>query len=117
MVFMSRIDKNNNGLGGMGDGVDVVSRTETDVKTKKPALYKVLLLNDDYTPMEFVIFVLEQFFKKGREEAASLMLQVHQDGMGVCGVFTFEIAETKVNQVMNCAKENEHPLQCAMEKA
>lgn len=85
-------------------------------KTKKPSMYKVLLLNDDYTPMEFVIHVLERFFNKSREEATDIMLHVHRRGVGVCGVFTFEIAETRVNQVMDFAKANEHPLQCIMEK-
>ena len=85
-------------------------------KTKKPSLYRVVLLNDDYTPMEFVILVLESFFKKGREEATRLMLQVHQKGSGVCGIYSYEIAETKVLQVMACAKDNGHPLQCRMEK-
>ncbi|NIZ03400.1 ATP-dependent Clp protease adapter ClpS [Thalassospira lucentensis] len=90
--------------------------TKTRPKTKKPAMYKVLLLNDDYTPMEFVVHVLERFFEKGREEATAIMLQVHQKGVGVCGVFTYEIAETKVNQVMDLARQNQHPLQCTLEK-
>ena len=101
--------------GGGGGGTGVITRIETH--TKKPTLYKVLLLNDDYTPMEFVVVVLEKFFHKGAEEAARLMLQVHQNGVGICGVFTYEIAETKVTQVMDFARQNEHPLQCAMEKA
>jgi len=92
----------------------VITRTET--KTKKPSLYKVLLLNDDYTPMEFVVHVLERFFGKGREEATRIMLHVHQKGVGVCGVYTFEVAETKVTQVMEFARNNQHPLQCTMEK-
>ncbi|WP_300395198.1 ATP-dependent Clp protease adapter ClpS [Henriciella sp.] len=90
--------------------------TETRVKTKKPSMYRVLLLNDDYTPMEFVVFVLEQFFNKSREQATRIMLHVHQKGVGVCGVYTFEVAETKVAQVMDLARRNEHPLQCTMEK-
>jgi ATP-dependent Clp protease adaptor protein ClpS len=90
--------------------------TRTDAKTKKPSLYKVLLLNDDYTPMEFVILVLERFFGKGREEATRIMLHVHQKGVGVCGVYTFEVAETKVTQVMDFARNHQHPLQCTMEK-
>lgn len=93
-------------------GVAVKSRP----KTKKPAMYKVLMLNDDYTPMEFVVFVLEQFFNKNREQATRIMLHVHQKGVGVCGVYTFEVAETKVAQVMDLARRNEHPLQCTMEK-
>ncbi len=90
--------------------------TRTDAKTKKPSLYKVLLLNDDYTPMEFVVLVLERFFGKGREEATRIMLHVHQKGVGVCGVYTFEVAETKVTQVMDFARSHQHPLQCTMEK-
>ena len=90
--------------------------TRTKAKTKKPSLYKVLLLNDDYTPMEFVVHVLERFFGKGREEATRIMLHVHQKGVGVCGVYTFEVAETKVTQVMDFARNNMHPLQCTMEK-
>lgn len=90
--------------------------TETRVKTKKPSMYRVLLLNDDYTPMEFVVFVLEQFFNKSPEQATRIMLHVHQKGVGVCGVYTFEVAETKVAQVMDLARRNEHPLQCTMEK-
>jgi ATP-dependent Clp protease adaptor protein ClpS len=90
--------------------------TKTRPVTKKPSLYKVLLLNDDYTPMEFVIHVLERFFSKGREDATKIMLHVHQKGVGVCGVYTYEVAETKVTQVMDLAKEHQHPLQCRMEK-
>jgi ATP-dependent Clp protease adaptor protein ClpS len=86
------------------------------LKVKKPSMYKVLMLNDDYTPMEFVIHVLERFFGKGAEEASQVMLQVHQKGVGICGVFTFEIAETKVNQTMELARKNQHPLQCTLEK-
>jgi len=85
-------------------------------KTKKPSLYKVMLLNDDYTPMEFVVQVLEQFFNKTQEEATRIMLHVHRRGVGLCGVFTFEIAETKVMLVMDYAKRNQYPLQCIMEK-
>ncbi len=90
--------------------------TKTRPETKKPSLYKVLLLNDDYTPMEFVVHVLERFFNKGREEATRIMLHVHQKGVGVCGVFTYEIAETKVTQVMDFARQHQHPLLCRMEK-
>ena len=90
--------------------------TRTAPKTKKPSLYKVLLLNDDYTPMEFVVVVLERFFNKGRDEATRIMLHVHQKGVGICGVYTFEIAETKVTQVMDFARKHQHPLQCTMEK-
>jgi ATP-dependent Clp protease adaptor protein ClpS len=90
--------------------------TKTRPKTKKPSLYKVLLLNDDYTPMEFVVHVLERFFNKGREEATRIMLHVHHKGVGICGVFTYEVAETKVAQVMDYARQHQHPLQCTMEK-
>jgi ATP-dependent Clp protease adaptor protein ClpS len=89
---------------------------QTRTKTKKPSLYRVLILNDDYTPMEFVVFVLERIFNKSREDATHIMLHVHQHGVGVCGVYTYEVAETKVAQVMDLARRNEHPLQCTMEK-
>ncbi len=89
---------------------------KTRPKTQKPSMYKVLLLNDDYTPMEFVVHVLESIFKKNRQEATEIMLHVHRRGVGVCGVFTFEVAETKVAQVMDFARANEQPLQCTMEK-
>ena len=85
-------------------------------RTRKPAMYKVLMLNDDYTPMEFVVHVLERFFQKNREEATRIMLHVHRRGVGVCGVFTYEVAETKVTQVMDLARQNQHPLQCTIEK-
>ncbi len=90
--------------------------TKTRPKTKKPSLYKVLLLNDDYTPMEFVVHVLEKYFNKGRSEATRIMLHVHHKGVGVCGVYTYEVAETKVTQVMDFSRQNGHPLQCTMEK-
>ena len=103
--------------GGPGDtGTDLVARTGTKTKTKRPSLYKVLLLNDDYTPMDFVVFVLERFFNKQREEATRIMLHVHQKGVGMCGIYSYEIAETKVAQVMNFARQHQHPLQCTMEK-
>ncbi len=86
------------------------------VKTKKPAMYKVLLLNDDFTPMEFVVYVLERVFRKTNAQATDIMLKVHQDGVGVAGIFTYEVAETKVDQVMSLARKNEHPLQCTMER-
>ena len=88
---------------------------EARPQLKKPLLYKVILLNDDYTPMEFVVRVLERFFHKNREEATHIMLHVHQKGLGICGVFTREVAETKVRQVMLYAAESQHPLQCTME--
>ncbi|MCH8491480.1 MAG: ATP-dependent Clp protease adapter ClpS [Oceanicaulis sp.] len=97
---------------GRGTGVALETRT----RTKRPSMYKVLLLNDDYTPMEFVIGVLMTIFHKNAEEATRIMLHVHQHGVGVCGVFTFEVAETKVAQVMDAARRSQHPLQCTMEK-
>jgi ATP-dependent Clp protease adaptor protein ClpS len=103
--------------GGNGPGgTEVVTRTRTRTQTKRPSMYRVLILNDDYTPMEFVVFVLERFFNKSREEATRIMLHVHQHGVGQCGVFTYEVAETKVAQVVDLARRNEHPLQCTMEK-
>jgi ATP-dependent Clp protease adaptor protein ClpS len=96
--------------------IDTGVVTKTRPKTQKPALYKVLLLNDDFTPMEFVVHVLELFFNKSGEDAYTIMLHVHQKGVGVCGVYTFEVAETKVTQVMDFAKEHGHPLQCTLEK-
>ncbi len=89
---------------------------KTKPKVQKPSMYKVLLLNDDYTPMEFVVHVLESIFKKSRQEATDIMLHVHRRGVGVCGIFTFEVAETKVAQVTDFAHANEQPLQCTMEK-
>jgi ATP-dependent Clp protease adaptor protein ClpS len=89
--------------------------TKPRPKTKKPSMYKVLLLNDDYTPMEFVVHVLEQFFRKPQEEAMEIMLHIHQRGVGICGVFTYEVAETKVVQVTDYARKHQHPLQCTME--
>jgi ATP-dependent Clp protease adaptor protein ClpS len=102
------------GNGGSGTGTGVVAKTRP--KTKKPSLYKVLILNDDYTPMEFVVHILEKFFNKGREQAVEIMLHVHRHGVGICGVFTFEVAETKVAQVIEFARRHQHPLQCTMEK-
>ncbi len=90
--------------------------TKTRPRTKKPALYKVLMLNDDYTPMEFVVHALQRFFGKNHEEAVRIMLHVHQRGVGICGVYTYEVAETKVNQVMDLARQHQHPLQCTIEK-
>ena len=85
-------------------------------KTKKPNMYKVILLNDDYTPMDFVIHILEKFFNKSRADATEIMLHVHRRGVGICGIFTYEIAETKVTQVMDYARMHEQPLQCTLEK-
>ena len=100
--------------GGDDDGTGAVTLTRT--KTKKPSMYKVLILNDDYTPMEFVVYVLQRFFSKSAEDATKIMLHVHQNGVGICGVFTYEVAETKVTQVMDMARQHDHPLQCTMEK-
>ena len=99
---------------GDGTGTGIVAKTRP--KTKKPSLYKVLLLNDDYTPMEFVVHILEKIFGKNREEAVEVMLHVHRHGVGMCGLFTFEVAETKVTQVIEFARRHQHPLQCTMEK-
>jgi len=85
-------------------------------KTKKPSMYKVLMLNDDYTPMEFVVHILERFFSKTRDEATRIMLHVHRRGVGICGVYTYEVAESKVTQVMDFARQHQHPLQCTLEK-
>ncbi len=104
------------GNGEPGHDQELVVR-ESKPTLQKPPLYKVLLLNDDYTPMDFVVVVLEQFFRKNREEATQIMLNVHQRGAGVCGIFTREIAETKVDQVMEFAGQNQHPLQCTLEPA
>jgi ATP-dependent Clp protease adaptor protein ClpS len=100
---------------GTGNGVGVATRTRS--RTKRPTPYRVLMLNDDYTPMEFVVLVLQRFFRMSIEEATRVMLHVHQRGVGVCGVFTYEVAETKVSQVMDFARQNQHPLQCTLEKA
>jgi ATP-dependent Clp protease adaptor protein ClpS len=90
--------------------------TKVKPRTKRPSLYRVLILNDDYTPMEFVVHVLERFFQKDAEAATTIMLHVHHHGIGECGVYTYEIAETKVTQVMDFARKHQHPLQCVMEK-
>ncbi|MBM3549914.1 MAG: ATP-dependent Clp protease adapter ClpS [Alphaproteobacteria bacterium] len=104
---------NGKGTGG-GPQTGVVVKAKP--KTKKPSMYKVLMLNDDYTPMEFVVHVLERFFAKTREEATRIMLHVHHRGVGICGVYTYEVAETKVTQVMDFARQHQHPLQCTLEK-
>ena len=101
------------GGNGTPDGVVAV---ETKTRTKKPPMYKVLLLNDDFTPMEFVVLVLERFFGMNNAQAFELMLTVHKKGLAVVGVFSYEIAETKVTQVMELARQQQHPLQCTMEK-
>mgnify|MGYP002780085741 CR=1 FL=1 len=100
--------------GGEPGGSGVVLQAKP--KTRKPSLYKVLLLNDDFTPMDFVIDVLQKFFHKSPEEATAIMLKVHTTGVGVCGVYTYEVAETKVSQVIDFGRQHQHPLQCTMEK-
>jgi ATP-dependent Clp protease adaptor protein ClpS len=101
---------------GDGRGGDTSLATKPKTKTQRPPLYKVLLLNDDYTPMEFVVHVLERFFGITHSQAVEIMLTVHKKGVAVVGVFSHEIAETKVAQVMDFARRNQHPLQCTMEK-
>lgn len=113
LVF-SRVSSNGAGDDKHDGDVGLVTRVKP--KTKKPSMYRVLLLNDDYTPMEFVVLVLERYFNKDQQEATQIMLHVHQKGIGVCGIYPFEIAETKVMQVMDLARKNQHPLQCTMEK-
>lgn len=108
-----RTDDNDRDDGGTGLGV----ATRTRTKTKKPTPYKVLMLNDDYTPMEFVVLCLQKFFRMSLEDATRVMLHVHQKGVGVCGIFSYEVAETKVTQVMDFARSQQHPLQCTLEKA
>jgi ATP-dependent Clp protease adaptor protein ClpS len=103
------------GDGKGGEQIGIATRTRT--KPKKPSMFKVLMLNDDYTPMEFVVMTLKRYFQMDLEQATRVMLHVHQKGVGVCGIFPYEIAETKVNQVMDFARQNQHPLQCTLEKA
>ena len=112
-VIKAMSDQTGDDEGGAGLGV----ATRTRTRSKTPAPYKVLMLNDDYTPMEFVVHVLQRFFKMGVDDATRVMLHVHQRGVGVCGIFTYEVAETKVAQVIDFARENQHPLQCTLEKA
>ena len=100
-----------------GSGGQVGLATKTRAKPKKPSQFKVLMLNDDYTPMEFVVVSLKRFFNMDLEQATRVLLHVHQKGVGVCGIFPYEIAETKVHQVMDFARQNQHPLQCTLEKA
>jgi len=110
----AKMQADDNEGGGSGRSTAVITRTRT--KTKKPSLYRVLILNDDYTPMEFVVHVLERFFQKNHDAAYRIMMHVHNHGVGECGVYTFEVAETKVSQVMDLARQHQHPLQCVMEK-
>ena len=118
MIFDNKIymacSKNNHKI---DDESQAEVKVKPKAKTKKPSMYKVLLLNDDYTPMDFVVFVLETLFSKTRDEATEIMLNVHKNGVGVCGIFTYEVAETKASQVVNLARRNQHPLQCHIEKA
>jgi len=113
LINMANEDQNNNNNEDFQRGLLL----DTKPKTKKPSMYNVLLLNDDYTPMEFVVMVLEKIFNKKQEEATQIMLHVHKNGIGVCGTFTYEVAESKCKSVMDMAKKNEHPLQCTMEKS
>jgi ATP-dependent Clp protease adaptor protein ClpS len=107
-------DKDRHGSGGSKQDTATITKPKT--KSKRPSLYRVLLLNDDYTPMEFVVLVLQDVFNKTREEAMRIMLHVHNQGVGECGIYPFEVAETKVTRVMDAARKNQHPLQCVMEK-
>lgn len=116
LVAIPRAEDEDGGKEGGGQG-QVGVATKARAKPKKPSQYKVLMLNDDYTPMEFVVMVLKRFFGMDLEQATRVMLHVHQRGVGVCGIFTYEVAETKVNQVMDFARQNQHPLQCTLEKA
>ncbi len=102
------------GDGGPGSGTALITRTRQ--QTRRPNMYRVLLLNDDYTTQEFVVIVLRKYFNKSVEEATRIMLHVHNHGVGECGVYTYEVAETKVTQVMDFARKHQHPLQCIMEK-
>nr|WP_234387362.1 ATP-dependent Clp protease adapter ClpS [Sphingomonas sp. STIS6.2] len=105
------------GDSGGNDRGNVGIATKTRSRTKQPTPYRVLMLNDDYTPMEFVVLCLQRFFRMDMEAATRVMLHVHQKGVGVCGTFSYEVAETKVSQVMDFAQQNQHPLQCTLEKA
>ena len=116
LINMSNEDQNNDNKNNNEDFQRGLL-LDTKPKTKKPSMYNVLLLNDDYTPMEFVVMVLEKIFNKKQEEATQIMLHVHKNGIGVCGTFTYEVAESKCKSVMDMAKKNEHPLQCTMEKS
>jgi ATP-dependent Clp protease adaptor protein ClpS len=107
-------DQDRHGSGGSKQDTATITKPKT--KSKRPSLYRVLLLNDDYTPMEFVVLVLQDVFNKTREEAMRIMLHVHNQGVGECGIYPYEVAETKVTRVMDAARKNQHPLQCVMEK-
>lgn len=114
--FLKWVMQGPNKHGAIDDDGETGLATKTRPKVKKPSMYKVLMLNDDYTPMEFVVHVLQRYFNLSSEQATEIMLNVHHRGVGVCGVFTYEIAETKVSQVMDLARKNQHPLQCTIEK-
>ena len=111
---MADDDKKRKGNAPSDPNVAVITKTKP--QTKRPNMYRVLILNDDYTPMEFVTHVLERFFSKDHEAATRIMLHVHHHGIGECGIYTYEVAETKVTQVMDFARKHQHPLQCVMEK-
>ena len=113
MTTITMSEENDN---TQGPGVDIGVISKPETRTKRPSLYKVIMLNDDYTPQEFVVWLLQTIFKKAPEDAMRIMMHVHQTGIGVCGVYTYEVAETKVAQVMELARRNQHPLQCTMEK-
>ena len=113
-VSAPRMSNDENRNTGTGPSTSVITKVKP--KTKRPNLYRVLILNDDYTPMDFVVLVLERFFQKNHESAVRIMMHVHNHGVGECGVFTYESAETKVTQVMDFARKHQHPLQCVMEK-
>lgn len=105
-------DDNGNESGGFETG----TATKTRPKTKRPSMYRVLLLNDDYTPMEFVVMILQEVFNRSSEDSWQIMMHVHKQGVGECGVYPYEVAETKVTRVMDAARKHQHPLQCVMEK-
>ena len=113
---MASGESNDGGDDGRGSGTGTAIVTRTKTVPKRPSMYRVLLLNDDYTPMEFVVTVLRRYFNKTADEATRIMLHVHRNGVGECGVYTYEVAETKVTQVMDFARKHQHPLQCIMEK-
>ena len=107
-------EKNNNVDGNSKNDTGVIEKTKQ--KTKKPSMYKVVMLNDDYTPMEFVVEMLQVYFSKTQEQATEIMLHIHQRGLGICGLYTYEIAESKATQVLEKARKNQHPLQIKLEK-
>ena len=111
-----RLQKGGKGKSGEDEGTDAAVVTKTRPKVKKPSLYRVLLLNDDYTPMEFVVAILQDVFNRNQDDAIRIMMHVHNHGVGECGVYPYEVAETKVTLVMDAARKNQHPLQCVMEK-